>query len=394
MPDTTQTIGVFFGGQSPEHDVSIITGTLIIAGLKRLGYGVMPVYVDKEGGWNCGDELASIEFYKKEPLPLQKYKGFSVDLDAPAGTMVLVRRGLVSKKYLINVAFPAFHGQNGEDGTMQGLFEMLGVPYVGCGVAASALAMDKVLTKLMYEAQGFPTTKFSFFLKREWEADARDVLARIEQKLRYPLFVKPARLGSSIGIARVSKREDLETAIEVALHYDEKILVEEGVEHVSDITCAVIGNDTPVPSLLQESVFGGGFLSYDDKYMSDGGTQLGKASANIIIPAHVDEKTEERITEYALSVYRAFECSGIARIDFLYNRETKGIFINEINTLPGTLYHHLWKESGVELEVLLSRLLGYAAERHEKKKKFIRTFESAILKHADWSKKLNPKKNG
>ncbi len=382
------TIGVFFGGKSPEHDVSIITGQLILAGLIKQGYEAVPVYLDKQGFFHLGDELGSIGFFKNPHADLAASGAWHLDLALSRGKMVFVKKGWRRKTITIDMAFPAFHGQNGEDGTAQGFFELFNIPYVGCGVAASAITMDKALTKLFYEHAGFPTAKFIYFYKKDWEKNKEDFINKIKTGLTTPWFVKPARLGSSIGIAKADNEKDLAFALDVAFHYDDKALVEEGVEPLMDITCAVLGTKNPEASLLQESIFTESFFSYEDKYLSGGGAQLGRAEKSIVIPARLDEATTAMIRNLAAQVFVKLECSGIARVDFLYNTASKKIFVNEVNTLPGTLYHHLWEKSGVPLPLLLTRLITLAEERHREKNAFTSTFSSPILEQADWSAKL------
>jgi len=384
------TVGVFFGGKNPEHDISIITGQLILSGLKKSGSHAIAIYVDKEGQWHMGKELESIAFFKN-PTNLDALAHWYIDLAPSNGKMVFKQKKLWGKTITIDLAFPAFHGQNGEDGVAQGLFELFNIPYVGCGVAASAITIDKVLTKLFYKQAGFPTTPFIYFYKKDWEKNKEDFLNKIQTGLAWPLFVKPARLGSSIGIAKVRTEKDLAFAIDVAFHYDDKILVEEGVEPLMDITCAVLGNDEPHASLLQESIFTDDLFSYEDKYLVGGGAQTGQATNNIIIPARLDDATTVMIRTTATQVFSKLECSGIARVDFLYNAATKKLFVNEVNTLPGTLYHHLWEKSGIPLSELLKKLCALAHERHAEKKTITHSFASNILAQADWSQKLGKK---
>lgn len=393
---TSPTVGVFFGGKSPEHDVSILTGELIISGLRDLGYPVVPVYIGKGGVWHTGDGLGDVSFFKKGAPGLSRLSSWYLDLQESTGKekMVLKKKGLSGKTLSIDIAFPAFHGQNGEDGTMQGLFEMIGVPYVGCGVAASAITMDKVLTKLFYERHGLPTTSFVYFLENEWKEKKDSIVAEVLGKLTFPFFVKPARLGSSIGIGKVNNEADLRRAVEVALRYDEKVIIEQGIENVMDVTCAVLEerDGTLSTSLLQESLFAAGFFSYEDKYLTDGGAQLGNAEGNLVIPARLDEETTQELQTIAKKVFSLFECSGIARVDFLYDKSANKAYVNEINTLPGTLYHHLFKKSGRELSEVLEVLLVNALTRAERTERHTVIFESDILKHADWSAKLGGKK--
>ncbi len=398
MNDKVKNIGVFFGSQSPEHDVSIITGQMAISGLKKLGYQVTPVYITKQGQWMIGEDLGSLKLFtdpNNKPEQLSQYKKYYLDLEKSVGKLVFRKKGLMDKTVIIDLAFPALHGSFGEDGTIQGLFEMLGVPYVGCDVTSSALSMDKALTKQMYQAHNVPTAKFVYFYKNDWEERKSEILNQIISDLKWPVFVKPVHLGSSIGIAKVKEKnlKDLEFRIEVALHYDNKVLVEEGVENLMDVTCCVLGNiETNLKaSQLQESVFSSELFDFEEKYLKDGGAQLGKNESGLVIPARLDEEITKKIQETAKQVFAALGCSGIARVDFLFNKQTKEVFANEVNPLPGTLYHHLWKASGLELEDLLKELVKLAEEKYEQKRKVIFTFESNILKQLNGSKLASKK---
>ena len=295
----------------------------------------------------------------------------------------------MGKSIVIDLAFPALHGSYGEDGTIQGMFEMLGIPYVGCDVPSSAISMDKALTKIMMRDAGIPTTKFIHFYKKDWAAGKQAIIDQIKQ-LRWPVFIKPVHLGSSIGIAKVKPgdEKDLEFRIEVALHYDNKVLAEEGVENVMDVTCCVIGNDELTASVLQESTFASDLFDFEEKYLKGGGAQLGKSQGGVVIPARLDAGVTSAIQNTAKDVYRALGCSGIARMDFLLDKTTGKFFANEVNPLPGTLYHHLWKASGVELNQLLEKLIKFAQEKYQQKRSVTFTFESNVLKQ------LNSKKFG
>lgn len=380
-----KTIGVFFGSRSPEHDVSILTGQLIISGLKKCGYNVIPVYIDKKGKWYSDARLSSIKFFTQNQTDLdKKLEAFNIDFNKSSGKIVK-QSGFLKSNAVFDIAFPAFHGQNGEDGTFQGLCEMLNVPYVGCDVASSALTMDKVLTKMLYKANNIPTVDFIYFNLNEWRINKKNVLEKIKS-LGLPVIIKPARLGSSIGISKAKNQKELEFGIEVALHFDEKVIVEKAIENLMDVTCCVIGNEDPVPSLLQESVFESGFFSYEEKYLKGGGAQTGNATQSIIIPARLDKKIAKEIQDAAVSSYKVIGCSGIARVDFLYDKKTKKWYANEVNTLPGTLYHHLWKKSGVPFEELLKKLISFAEEKYQKKKQITYTFNSNILTQASSNK--------
>jgi len=377
-------IAVFFGGKSPEHEVSIITGQLIISELRKTEHSVTPVYISKEGKWFAEDAMRKLDFFTKGIIEekLKSFKECMLKYDSSGKKMILVKQGIISKEIIIDLVFPAFHGMNGEDGTMQGVFELANVPYVGCGVAASAMTMDKVLTKKMYESEGIPTTKFVHFNAFDWKKNKDDVV-REAMALNFPLFVKPARLGSSIGIAKVKNENDLIQACEVALHYDSKVIVEESVENMVDITCAVMGQDEPIASLVQESVFNGEHFSFEAKYLEDGGAQLGNATDSIVIPARLNDETTSQVREMAIKVYRLFDCAGLSRIDFLYDKAKEVFYVNEVNTMPGTLYHHLWKASGIEIGELIEKLLSFAIEKHKEKNEITFTFKNDVLKFAN-----------
>ncbi len=395
------TIGVFFGSGSVEHDISIITGNLVINGLKALNHKVVPVYITKQGQWMLGEELGDLKFLTNNLSPALPKLGeraqnefceYYLDMQESVGKMVFKKKGLFGKETVIDLAFPAMHGTYGEDGTLQGLFEMFGIPYVGCGVPASAISMDKALTKIMVEKAGIPTTKYVFFSKSDWEKNRESVNQRISKSVNFPAMVKPVHLGSSIGIGKAKDEKELEQKLEVAFFYDNKVIVEEVVENLMDVTCCVIGNETLTASLLQESVFSKDLFDFEDKYITDGGGQTGKAQNSLVIPARLPEDITKKIQEAAKEVYKAVECSGIARVDFLYNKVTKEFFANEINPLPGTLYHHLWKASGLELPELLKKLIAFAEEEYKLKRSINYTFESSVLKNLGGSKGSKLKK--
>lgn len=380
----TKTIGVFFGSRNPEHDVSIITGQLIISGLKKLNYSVYAVYLDKQGKWYLGEAFGHLkQFTDPQTTFKDKDREWYLDMQESQGKFIFKKKGFGGQRIQIDIAFPAFHGQNGEDGTFQGMCELLDVPYVGCDVTSSAVTMDKVLTKLLYRSSGIPTSEFLFYTKDAWNKDTQKGIQEVMKTLHFPVIVKPARLGSSIGISKAKNEKELEFAMEVAFHYDEKVIVEVCISNLMDVTCAVIGNEEPIASLLQESVFKDDVFSYEDKYLEDGGAQLGNAQNSIVIPARLDENTTKQVQDIAVQTYRLIGCSGIARVDFLYDMKTKKIYANEVNTLPGTLYHHLWKKSGIDLPELLEKLVGYATKRHERKKEYTHTFASDLLKKAN-----------
>lgn len=386
-------IGVFFGGKSPEHDVSIITGQLIISELKKSEHNVVPIYLGKNGEWYVSEELGTLKFFQdpEKDKKLLEFSKVSLDLEKSQGKMVFQKKGFLGRAIEIDLAFPAFHGSNGEDGTIQGLFELFNIPYVGCDVPSSAIAYDKILTKTYYKSMGITTANFIFFSKNDWEKDRAGAIAKIKTTLLYPLFVKPPKLGSSIGISKAKDDKELEFAIEVAFLYGEKVLVEEGVENLMDITCCIIGNEKLEASLIQESVFESELFDFKEKYLVDGGAQLGNATDSLIIPARLGDETTKNVQDLAKKIYLGVGASGIARVDFLYDKVAQKVYANEINPMPGTVYHHLWKASGLELNELLKKLIDFAKERHKEKNKFKYTFDSDMLSFAN-SVKLKLKK--
>ncbi len=391
-----KTIGVFFGSRSPEHDVSIITAQLIISGLKGLKYNVVPVYITKQGKWMIGEDLGNIKLFTDGDKKVEEQKNFSqyfFDMEESVGKMVFKKKGLMGKSVEIDLAFPAFHGSFGEDGTILGMFEMFGIPYVGCNVPSSAVAMDKALTKQVMLASGIPTTKFVVFNKTDWINQESSIKNQVSNKLQYPIFIKPVHLGSSIGIGKAGDEKELQEKVEVAFFYDNKVLVEEAVNEVMDVTCCVIGNETLTASLLQESLYNKDMFDFEEKYLKDGGAQTGNAQKSLVIPAGLDEQTTLAIQNCAKQVYKAIGCSGIARVDFLFDKQSKQFFANEVNPLPGTLYHHLWKASGLEFPDLLTKLISFAEDKAKEKKDVNYTFESSLLTTLKGSKIKSTKLN-
>ena len=385
-------IGVFFGSRSTEHDVSIITGEFIAFELKKLGHTVVPVYIGKDGQWYVDEELGSLKFFKTSGnLNFKDYDKVYLDLEKSKGKLVFKKKGLSTKEFIVDMAFPAFHGVFGEDGTIQGLFEFFGVPYVGCDVPSSAITMDKILTKLFCQRFNIPTVDFVYFDASDWAGQKAALIEKCKKELSWPMFVKPPKLGSSIGIAKVTTDTELEAAAEVALRYGNRVLVEKAVQNLKDLTCAVLGNDKPQASLIQESAFDDELFSYEDKYLTDGGAQFGNAKSSLIIPANIPDETTKAIREMSVDIFKLFGLSGTSRIDFLYDQKANQFYVTEINTLPGTLYHHLWKATGIEMGQLLTNLLDLAAEKHAESAKFIQTFQSSILQFAN-SIKLNMSK--
>ncbi len=379
-----KTVGVFFGGKNPEHDISIITGSFIISILKKAGVAVEAVYIDEHGNFYLDEKLSELQFFKQSyTASLQKLKKYSLLLNTPGQLVFESKSFFGSERKSIDFAFPAFHGINGEDGTIQGLFEFFSVPYAGCGIYASSVAINKAKTKNMFRANGIRTTEFVSFSEWVFKKNPDAVFSQINTELQYPVFVKPTKAGSSIGITKVNEKNDLNDAIHLAFSYDDEVVVENGVENIRDLTCCVISDgEQIIASEIQEALFEDGFLSYDDKYMKDGGTQLGGEESAIVIPAKITDTQKEEIQNLSIQIFKNMDANGIARIDFLLNDTTGEIYANEINTLPGTLYHHLWEKSGIGSLQLLRILVSDGLVRSASKKKSHIKFQSNVLSDA------------
>lgn len=389
-----KTVAVFFGGQSAEHDVSIITAlTSIIKPLELTKeYQVVPVYIAKDGRWFVSEKLRNVTLYQGAGLKdfVSQVKPTGVILGD--GMKLLVPGRLGSKTIAIDIAFPAMHGTHGEDGDLTGMLELSGIPYVGCGVAASAVSMDKVLAKQVAVSEGLAVPRSKWFTRSDVQTNAGEVIKQCKN-LHYPLFVKPAHLGSSIGISRVENDKELHDGLEVAAHYDDKLIVEEAVSNLVEVTLPIMGNENPVPALLEQPLLHAeDFFDFETKYMQggkkggkDGVKKLGGKGAKgsqgySRIPADLPKPLADAATALGLSIYRTIGCSGIARVDMLIDTKAKMVYFNEINPLPGSLYAHNWTQAGVSRVELVEKLIDYAFERHTKRSKLTTTFETNFLK--------------
>ncbi len=379
---TSYRVGVIFGGRTTEHEVSVVTGIQVMKFLSRR-HTVIPIYISKDGRWYTGEKLTNLDVYKgfnpKDPslLPL----AFSPD----TGMQVVQNpfpKGFLDKpkKLELDVVFPAMHGMNGEDGTLQGLLELADLPYVGAGVLASAICMDKVMTKVVLSGQGLPVVDYLAFSRSEWEQQEAEIVSRIEAKFTYPVIVKPARLGSSIGIEVAGNTDDLKFHISVASHFDSKIIVETYLKNKLDINCSVLGNEKLTASVTEQPVSSEMLLSFAEKYLQGQRTQ-GMQGAKRIIPAPLTAEMTEKVQRMAVEAFRCVGGRGIARIDFLLDPETQALYVNEINTLPGSMAFYLWEPAGIPPEGLVDRLVELAVEEHREKSKTNYTSNNPLLLH-------------
>ncbi len=383
-----KNIAVFFGGRSAEHDVSIITAhTPIIESLLATGnFDVWPVYITKDGFWYSSQKMNDLAYFKQNDLEniLAKEKKVQILFDKG---LHLIWSGFLNKKIKIDIAFTAMHGTYGEDGSLMGILRMADVPFIGCDLSASAVAMDKVLTKQVISAEGVPVVPYVWFTKNDWEKNKQELKNKISN-LKYPLFIKPVHLGSSIGISKVKEESFLENAIEVALHYDEKVLVEEGVTNLIEVTLPIIGNDELQLAAIERPLNNTEFFDFKDKYLSSGGKKGGGGVNNQYseIPAKIEQNLLDEVADLGRKTYRTLGCTGIARVDFLIDSESKKVYVNEVNTLPGSLYAHNWKKVGISGVELVTKLVNLAEERFNTQKNTTYTFDSDILKQAGGNK--------
>ncbi len=383
-----ETIAVIFGGRSAEHDVSVITALASVIKPLELTkkYHVEAIYIAKDGSWYSGKELKDIKLFTSGDIENYLKKTQPVSVQFNGGMTLIKTSGLAARKQktIIDVVFPAMHGTYGEDGALMGLLDLAGVPYVGCGLSAAAVAMDKVLAKQLAVANDIPVSKFLAFTKSD-VSEPKVVAKSIVKSLKFPLFVKPAHLGSSIGISRVTNEAELANGLEVAAHYDDRIIIEEAVSNLIEVTLPIIGNDQPQPALLEQPMTQAeDFFDFDTKYMRGG--KKGKSGGNkgaqgySKIPADLPKDIYATAEAVGLSVYKALGCSGISRVDMLIDSKTNKVYFNEINPLPGDLYAHNWNQAGVSNVELVQKLVDFAKERYEQRQSLTTTFSTNYLK--------------
>ncbi|MFA5052709.1 MAG: D-alanine--D-alanine ligase family protein [Parcubacteria group bacterium] len=386
MPNK-KTIAVIFGGKSAEHDVSIITAHIPIINALKVAdkYNVLPVYIAKDGRWYSESSMNDLDYFKRADYEDRLTGDKLVDISLNGGFKI-IHRGLFSKSIPIDIVFTAMHGTFGEDGSLMGMLRMANVPFVGCDMSASAVAMDKIFTKQIIAAEGIPVVPFVWFTRYDWEKMPDECLSEAK-KLNWPLFVKPPHLGSSIGMAKVRDEKGLRDAIEVALHYDSKVLIEESVENLIEVTLPIIGDDEPQLGAIERPLNKSDFFDFEEKYLSQGKkTGLSQGSYSEI-PAKIAPDLAREVETLGKKTYRALGCSGMARIDFLINEKSNNVFVNEVNPLPGSLYHHNFKTIGISDIDLVNRLIAFAEERFTEERKLTRTFKSEILNKIRGGKK-------
>ncbi|MCY3574870.1 MAG: D-alanine--D-alanine ligase [Chloroflexi bacterium] len=374
-------VAVLFGGRSVEHDVSIVTGQQIIEGFPADRYEVVPVYITRDGRWFTGAPLLQLENFQDEAL-LEK-DGIEACLLSPDtrhhGLVIKPLAGRFSRSRVqrLDVAFPALHGSHGEDGSLQGLLELADIPYVGCATLGSALSNDKIMTKLALRQAGVPVLDDMWLTREAWTADPDELVAEICERFAFPLFIKPACLGSSIGIGRADDEALLRASIDVVVSFDRRILIEPALTDCIEINCAVMGyGDDFEASPLEQPLGWDDFLSYEDKYLRGG---EGMKSAERIIPAPLDAELYARIQALSIEAFKAVDGRGIVRIDYLTRPQTGEVYLNEINTLPGSLAFYLWHEAGYSRAQALERLVELARAAHADKRRNSYDYQTDLL---------------
>lgn len=359
-------IGVFFGGRSTEHEISVISASQAMSAINRDRYDVTPIYISKKGKWYTGDALFNIANYRDTQALLEKCE--EVYMEPVYDDYNLYRRkksmfgsNIVTK---LDVVIPVLHGSNGEDGIFEGVIESIGIPFAGCDTLSSANGMDKITMKMILQACDIPVVDYVWFTDKEWFSRRDQLIEKIESKIGYPVIVKPANLGSSVGIGRAVNRDELIDRVDDAEKYSTRIIVEDMVEDLQEINCSVLGDcDDYQTSVLEEPIKSGEILSYQDKYM--GGTKgaKGMQASQKRIPAELPDDETKRIQYLAGETFRVLSCHGVSRVDVIVNRKTRDIYVNEINTIPGSLSFYLWEATGLPFSKLMDRLVALAIKR-------------------------------
>ena len=386
-------IAVLFGSRSCEHDVSIISAMQLMEAAKDAGFDVTPIYISRDGMWYTGEALLNVETFRDFNPMGKGVTRVNLDVSANAGDIWAwppQRAGLFAKVPApiahIDCAIPVFHGLHGEDGSIQGLFEMANIPYASSGVLGSSVGMDKIAMKQLLRGAGYPVLDFVWFTRDQLKADREEVIAKVEKKIKYPAFVKPASLGSSIGVSRANNREELEKALDVAASYDRRILVEVGITRPVEINCAALGYGEDVRASVCEMpvpTADGSFLTFWEKYLRNAGTKGNAASQGMkslsrVVPAPIGDELTGRIQKMTTEIFKLLDCRGTVRIDFILD-EHDMLYVNEPNTIPGSLAFYLWKECGVSFPQLVEKMVEDALRAHADQDSSVYAYDSTIL---------------
>lgn len=381
-------VGVIFGGRSVEHEVSVITGMQVIENMDKEKFLPIPIYITKEGKWLSSEAFKNFKTFKDGDFSSAK----NVMLGCDYGDFNLYinpeTKSMFDKKVYdtLDLVFFALHGTNGEDGSCQGLVETVGLPYTGTNVLSSSVGMDKVIMKDVYRANGLPVVNYRYYYRSKWRSSKEEVMADIEKNLTYPLFIKPSNLGSSIGISKVKNKDNLEEALMIAFSYDKKVIVEESVENAREINCAVMGYEENVEtSELEEPLDFKELLTFDDKYVSNKKTPGTKTMRNLL---KKDEPLRDELESLATKAFTSIDAAGNARVDLLVSKDTGKIYINEINTIPGSVAFYLWEPKGYSFKDLITKMLEIAQEVDTMRKETVYSYDAELFKRIQYGKKL------
>ncbi|MBQ8161273.1 MAG: D-alanine--D-alanine ligase [Clostridia bacterium] len=387
-------LGVIFGSRSCEREVAIISAVQLMHHVDQDKYQVVPVYISSRGVWYTGEKLKEIGTFQNIEERLERSEEAQmgleeVILDTTSGSGALLAqrqgKGLFARTQEVvvsrlQVCIVVMHGLNGEDGTLQGMLEMANLPYTSTGVAGSAIGMDKIMMKQFFRGADLPVLPGEWFTRTHWRADRKEVLDRVESAIGYPVFVKPANLGSSIGVSRADGRGKLQEALDLAFEYDRRVLVEKGLDHPLEFNCSVMGYDEDVQASEIEMPLTGGeeMLSFFEKYLSSGPSK-GMASLQRQLPAPIEAPLKDEIQTLSKKIFRLLDCKGVVRIDYMYDVHEGKLYITEINTIPGSLAFYLWEASGVKYRELIDRMVGYAKKAWEDRNERNYAYTSDIL---------------
>ncbi len=381
-------LGVVFGSRSCEREVSIISALQLMRYADTEKYDVIPVYIDEHGVWYTGEKLKDIKTFTPFHPDSSGITRVFPDLTAGSGALLRIEKGsgLFAREKLeivarIDVFVTVMHGLNGEDGTLQGLLEMANVPYTSTGVAGSAVGMDKIMMKQFFRGAGLPVLPGEWFTRSMYEKEPDQVIEQVAKVLGYPVFVKPANLGSSIGVSRADDDDQLRDSLDLAFEYDRRVLVEKGLDHPIELNCSVLGYDDNVEaSSIEMPLNSSEFLDFEDKYLNGGGRK-GMASLHRVLPAPIEESLKGRIQDLSKNIFRMMDCKGVVRIDYMFDRNSEEVYITEINTIPGSLAFYLWEYDGLGYTKLIDRMVEYAEKAHEDRNHANYAFTSDILKN-------------
>ena len=387
-------IGVIFGSRSCEREVAIISAVQLMRHADREKYEIIPVYISDDGNWYTGDKLTDIQAYKPFRPDQKGIIRVFPDLSSGSGALLTIRKnkGLFAREKTeivarIDAYIIVMHGLNGEDGTLQGLMELINVPYTSTGVAGSALGMDKIMMKQFFQGAGLPVLPGLSFTRSEFSGERGAVLNKVEEELGFPVFVKPANLGSSIGVSRADDTESLADSLELAFEYDRRVLVEKGLDKPIELNCSVMGYDDIVEaSPIEMPLNNDEFLDFKDKYLASGGSK-GMASLHRVLPAPIEDELKNVIQEMSRTIFRMLDCKGVVRIDYMFDKHSEKLYITEINTIPGSLAFYLWENAGIPYSALIDRMINFAEKAHADKNQSNYAYSSDILKNVSLGSK-------